>query len=459
MPPDLARRLQPIAGVLVRDAVQEIRRSVPAYAQPLEGKFREVLVGSVETAIFQCFESIVDPDAPTGDWQAVLRYSGRVEFLEGRTMDALQNAVRVGARVVWRHLSEHGRELGLPSDALFAVADAIFAWVDELCRVAVEGYTEAQAGASGALERRRRQLLKVLLGESPASARSLADLAASTDWRLPERVAVVALEYREDQHQLPSPAFGRDVLLDLESSEPCLVLGGPADRRGLEAELRGRRAAVGPVVPLADARRSLGCARRALGLVRRGLLPQARVTWCEEHLAVLALLADEFLVEALVGRALEVFAHLTAKQRHRLETTLLAWLGTRGGVVEVAARLGVHPQTVRYRMHQVERLLGDRLDDPDERLALEMALRARLLLHDAKPVERARAGVTALPSRANPPAADPAVRKPPAANPKAVNSPAANPRTANPQPAQAIRPARGAAPRPRHPARSPADPR
>lgn len=386
VPADLAEKIRPLSGILVRDAVREIRRAVPAYAQPLEGKFREVLVGAVEMAIVKCFEQIANPDAAQTDWKDVLRRSGRIEFLEGRTMDSLQTAVRVGARVVWRHLSRHGRELGVPADTLFTIADAIFAWVDELCRVAVEGYAEAQANASGALERRRRQLLKLVLADQPVSARSLADLAASTDWPLPERVAVVALEYREDQHQLPSVVLGRDVLVDLESSTPCLVVANPPGR--VEPDLPGRRAAVGPTVALPEARQSLACARRALALVRRGLLPAAPLTWCDDHLATLALLSDEFLVGRLGERALAVFAGLTVKQRERLETTLLAWLETRGGIGEIAARLDVHPQTVRYRMHQLEELLGDRLADPEERLTLEIALRARRLLDRGRTARR-----------------------------------------------------------------------
>ncbi|MGM1062817.1 PucR family transcriptional regulator [Saccharothrix sp. Mg75] len=411
VPTELAEKMAPLSGVMVRDAVREIRRVVPAYAQPLEGKFREVLVGAVEMAIVKCFDRITDPDADGGDWEDVLRRSGRIEFLEGRTTDSLQTAVRVGARVVWRHLSRHGRDLGVPTDTLFALADAVFAWVDELCRVAVEGFAEAQANAGGALERRRRQLLELVLADRPASPRAVADLAGTADWPLPERVAAVALEYREDQHRLPPVSLGRDVLVDLESPAPCLVVANP--RGGPELDLRGRRGAVGPTVPLADARRSLAVARRALGLVRRGVLPAVPLTSCDEHLATLALLADEFLVGRLGERALAAFAGLTVKQRERLETTLLAWLETRGGIGEIATRLDVHPQTVRYRMHQLEELLGDRLADPDERLALEIALRTRRLL------DRDR---DAPPQATRPPAARPPAAHPPAARTSAART-------------------------------------
>jgi DNA-binding PucR family transcriptional regulator len=40
-----------------------------------------------------------------------------------------------------------------------------------------------------------------------------------------------------------------------------------------------------------------------------------------------------------------------------------------------ARALGVHPQTVRYRVAQLRELLGRALDDPDQRLLLSLALR------------------------------------------------------------------------------------
>lgn len=390
IPPELAHKLRPMAPHLVKAAVLEIQRAVPAYAQPLDGKFREVLVGAVDMAVVKCFDNILDPNAQQADWEAAFRYAGRVEFLEGRTMDSLQTAVRVGARVVWRQLSAAGRSVGIPHDVLFALADAIFAWVDELCTAAIAGYTAAQARSTGALERRRRQLLKMILSDPPVARQSLADLAGVTDWELPQRVAVISLEYREDQHRLPATALGPEVLVDLESTEPCLVVADPERHLArLEKELRGRRAAVGPTVALGDAILSLRCARKAMALVHRGVLPDKNITLCAEHLSTLALMSDEFLVSHLTGRVLVPFENLTAKQRERLESTLLAWLETRGGINEIATRLDVHPQTVRYRMHQLEQLLGDRLADPEERLSLEIALRYRRIIAQGNPTEDA----------------------------------------------------------------------
>ncbi|MDX6703089.1 MAG: hypothetical protein QOF26_3315, partial [Baekduia sp.] len=52
-----------------------------------------------------------------------------------------------------------------------------------------------------------------------------------------------------------------------------------------------------------------------------------------------------------------------------------AWLDEPGQVSRVAERLGVHPQTVRYRMAQLRDLFGERLDDPEARFELALALR------------------------------------------------------------------------------------
>jgi DNA-binding PucR family transcriptional regulator len=42
----------------------------------------------------------------------------------------------------------------------------------------------------------------------------------------------------------------------------------------------------------------------------------------------------------------------------------------------MAAELGVHPQTVRYRLRQLRELFGTALEDPDARFELALALRS-----------------------------------------------------------------------------------
>jgi DNA-binding PucR family transcriptional regulator len=71
---------------------------------------------------------------------------------------------------------------------------------------------------------------------------------------------------------------------------------------------------------------------------------------------------------------------LPAGKASRLEETLHALLRSMNrSAPEVAAALGIHPQTARYRLRQLEDLFGERLSDPDFRFAVEVALRGRSL--------------------------------------------------------------------------------
>src|ERR1700754_58511 len=59
-----------------------------------------------------------------------------------------------------------------------------------------------------------------------------------------------------------------------------------------------------------------------------------------------------------------------------LADTLQAYLDGFGDIAAVAQRLHVHPNTVRYRVRRIEKLLSTSMDDPDDRLVLAIGLRA-----------------------------------------------------------------------------------
>jgi sugar diacid utilization regulator len=60
--------------------------------------------------------------------------------------------------------------------------------------------------------------------------------------------------------------------------------------------------------------------------------------------------------------------------------TLAAYLAEQGSLVRAGARLHLHRNAVAYRMRRIASLLEADLDDPDDRFALELACRARLVL-------------------------------------------------------------------------------
>ena len=96
----------------------------------------------------------------------------------------------------------------------------------------------------------------------------------------------------------------------------------------------------------------------------------------DEHLPALLLAAEPALAADLARSRLAPLDSLAAGPRERLVATLRAWLDRPGQVQAVAAALDVHPQTVRYRLKQLRELFGTRLEDPEARFELALALRA-----------------------------------------------------------------------------------
>jgi hypothetical protein len=65
---------------------------------------------------------------------------------------------------------------------------------------------------------------------------------------------------------------------------------------------------------------------------------------------------------------------------HRAEfsRSVLQWLESAGDVASAARSLGVHPNTLRYRLRRAEEIFGIPLGDPDTRLSVWIQIRTRL---------------------------------------------------------------------------------
>ncbi|GAA1997690.1 helix-turn-helix domain-containing protein [Catenulispora subtropica] len=313
----------------------------------------------------------VDPATAT-DRIRVYRRLGRGEFSEGRSLDALQAAYRLGARIAWRRYARVGARFHLRQDLMVQLAEAAFAFIDELAAESVRGYAEAIARQAGNEGFRRHRLLQLLVGG--AARDTLAAAATAAGWPLPKTVCCVAL---------PGPTVARlpdGVLADLDRTDAYLVIPTPAELLAepqLKALLDTSGAVVGPEVPIETAADSLRWARAVRGRLTTPASPPTEAVYCDAHLADLLLLADPALVRLIADRRLAPLATLTAKRRHRLEQTLLAWIQSNRSAPDVAARLAIHPQTARQRLHHLQALFGASLTDPAACFELEIALRER----------------------------------------------------------------------------------
>jgi PucR C-terminal helix-turn-helix domain len=383
LPPEVAQVMRPLLPALAEDIIDAISEGVPDYARPIEGSFGVALRLGVEEALGQFVQMIEHPETGRDIGREVYVNLGRTEMRAGRSLDALLAAYRLGARVAWRRLATAGEEAGLDPSTLYLLAEAIFAYIDELSAESIEGYTREQAETAGEAQRRRRRLVGLLVQDPPADRASVEGAAADAGWPLPRALAAVAIE-GEDADRVAA-RLGPDTVVAPAPAEPdpvvCALVADPAApgrRAQLAAALSERRAALGPAVPWRDASLSFARGVATLRLAQEGAARESDdgLLVADEHLLEILLGVDRRLAADIADRALAPLEDETDLSRERLTETLSAWLRHRGRTEEVARALHVHPQTVRYRLGRLRELFGDRLDDPEGRFELEVALRA-----------------------------------------------------------------------------------
>jgi hypothetical protein len=384
LPVVVADALRPNLDVIATEMVDVIRREVPRYRRPLDSELGRDLVAAVRRALFQFVELIENPDGPQEHNSTVFRRLGKAEFLTGRNMDELQAAYRVGARVGSRRYTEIAQALGLPTGTVLLLSEAVLVHINELANESVRGYTEARLRSIGDMANRRRALAERLLERSPDPAgASLEILAHQAEWALPSQLACVVVD-APGIELVPDATLDGDILALPRGGEAVLFVPGRevtgrVDR--LRRMLSWRMAAIGPSVTPAETWLSAHCARLALREARRGRLAvQGDLVVADEHLANLILLGGEHIGRLLSTDVLAALSDLPAGKASRLEETLHALLRSMNrSAPEVATALGVHPQTARYRLRQLEELFGDRLTDAEFRFAAELVLRGRSL--------------------------------------------------------------------------------
>ncbi|NKI43067.1 PucR family transcriptional regulator [Streptomyces physcomitrii] len=376
LPTEFAVVLQPELPSLIKEIRLEVTRAYPEYAALLDGPYGESIRFGVEQSLSVFVERVASPSATSSLRDELCRGFGRFEAYEGRNLESLQGAYRLGARLALRRAQKLGRRYSLSPALILSFADAILSYVDELEALSRDGYMEAQARNGTRDETRRRRLLHLILAGRPVPQGALTELAEQTGWRLPEQVTLVALR---GPLTLAQGDLDIDVLFDLSYPQPHLLIPGPVDedrRRSLGSALGATRAAVGLTVDLADAADSLRWARRTLELVESKMIADSPLVFARDELTTLWLLSDPALVAHLAALELAPLDGLPASRRDRLVETLRVWLTTRGTADQVSSLLGVHPQTVRYRLRNIDSHFGDRLADPGHRFATEAVLRA-----------------------------------------------------------------------------------
>lgn len=376
------------------DFVAELRKQIPHLIDEVVELLQEeapdyaVYLASEPEDVYQIAEEAVQRLVAMADDTAVperldLDLSGfvelgRMEWREGRSLRTLLAAYRAGARVAWRHLADTAIRTGVSGQQLAALAEAIFAFIDELSAASARGYAEEQSRSAGEMERRRLELADLLLAASP-DVDAVEAAALRLGYPLPAAFAVVlAPDHDESSTTWLAGRLGSDALpVRCPGLLGALVPDpdGPGRRAMLRDALAGWSAVVGWATPWPGLAASYEVAELAVGLVQRGTMPSGDPTFVDEHLGSLLVQRDPVLLAELTERRLAPLAALPDAARGKLLATLRAWLDAQGERQAMARALHVHPQTIRYRMGQLRSCFGDALDDPQVRFELSLVVR------------------------------------------------------------------------------------
>lgn len=320
----------------------------------------------------------VDGDRNDVAW-ALFEELGRDQWRRDQPVRMLLTAYQLGGRVGWRRIAAVAVENDLPPAALVALAEAVFRLVDELSAATISGFVEEQAQSATERERLRDVLAERLLSDRADSA-IVAQAARAAGWPLPKEAAVVLLRPDDEPGREILGRMVPSALLLRHTPLPGAIVpdpDGPGRRQRLRTELRGTSAIVGPTVALSRLPESARVAQVAAQTLDRAMPssgPSAGPLFADEHLDALIVHRDRRLLDALREDQLRPLAAAPAGSRVALQQTLRSWLVHMGNRRAVSDELGVHPQTVRYRLGRVRELFGPVLDDPQARLRLLLAL-------------------------------------------------------------------------------------
>lgn len=387
IPPEVASVLRPALPGLADEMIAAIAREVPGYRRAMEGKLGEVVRIGVEIALGRFVDLIEQPQRDDGRRRETYVKIGRGELHAGRDLETLLAAYRVGARLAWRRFVDTCVAAELAPEVIYALGEAIFEYIDELSAESAEGYAAEQMAEAGQRRRLRRRLVTLLAQSPPPEEEVVRAAAAAAGWELPRTLAAVVTavppeadaEFAEGQAEQLARRLGQGALGAAVGQLACALVpdpDAPRRRRQIEAAVEGLTAVLGETEPWERAWISVGRAVAAQRLIAEGRLPADRLVLVQAHLGTLMLTADPVLAADLAASRLAPLRALPEGSQARLAETLRAWLDQPGHVQAIGEAIGVHPQTVRYRVRQLRELFGDALDDPEARFELALALRA-----------------------------------------------------------------------------------
>lgn len=387
--PVVSKSGHPFRAILLQmidPIIDIVRAQVPAYAGPPGGRRHQLMTIAATSAVHAFLDTTSQRPTAQRKVDELFRRLGWGEAQEDTTSVNLDAAFAVGARAVWNHLADYAVAQGYSAEALRDVTNDLATYTNHLRAELEIGHALRVGRPPSDTDRARDHLLDYLrtttagrisplapLGVDPFR---LAELASDAKWPLPTDVVALAVSFHGDSPSVPDEP---DVLWTREGNRLYVLCPAPAAEElasVFERSGADRRVVITGAVPAAEAGTALLWATRALDLVQAGVLAPTSVVRCEEHLTQLWLHSEPSMRRQLCQRLLQPLLAEAPNSREILSETLLTWLETRDSAPAIAARLDVHPQTIRYRWRRINELFGDALREPEFIIQLMLVLKA-----------------------------------------------------------------------------------
>lgn len=380
LPATVVRRLRDSIPDFAESVTRRIQDEVAAYAGSAGGRRRQLIAMAVAESATLFLTTLGARSVSTAGVDDLFRRMGYGEAGEGNDLESLETALRIAGREAWRSLQEVVINAGLPAATLGRLGDDLLAFIDRLIGQARAGEAMAGRVRERDVATNRLLLLRALCQGHDDAVRIRADLAR---WPLPERITVIAATAPEGTVWPQREGLVGNALADTTAS-PAVFLTSAEHAEDVIRQLR----AVHPevtlarswAVPLDETGHARRWTVRTIELAANGGIPRQPVIDCARYRTQLWLHAEPALRRQMAQELLKPLFAETPNSREILSATLLVWLETRESAPAIAAILGVHPQTVRYRWRRINELFGTSLHDPEFVVQLTMVLKASVPL-------------------------------------------------------------------------------
>ncbi|MFN2489816.1 MAG: PucR family transcriptional regulator [Actinomycetota bacterium] len=315
----------------------------------------------------------------------------------GIPLEDVLAAYRTVSRTCWDVLADECRRYtGEALEPTIALAEAVLRYTDQISTCVADAYARAQRSIVREQEGARREFLADLLYGTDASLEDILKRALSFGYDLSlGYLALVGLGPMDTDRKEAAVAAAVSIVASSATADPIVLQRGdhtialvPTDSsldvvtmpEKMVAELQGewRFGMGGPEPGLEGMRRAYLEAREALE-VGLALSLGGPVFRFDDLLLYHFLRSEPALVDRFIDQTLGPLIHYDERRKGELVKTLEALFDADGSVKLAGEALFAHPHTVTYRLKQVERLTGWSLRAAEDKLRLQLALRAHRL--------------------------------------------------------------------------------